>query len=498
MGLACAHAAIVRMPPLSLILASIVVAATSCKGPRSEPDAGPAVVGASDTSAAKAPPALRAAHLSTPALPDLPALGAHEAPDVAPKSAAPSSGSCRSVWTGSDSAPLSCWKAALFAGLDESGVRMLVPDSLLDAEADALPAIVDHRQDGTEGPIRNQSSTPACTAFAIAAALDHAVARWTGKATQVSVMEIWSRYHEPEERTAIQSNLNTDLGAESDWAFSVNEANAWLPCPSTGKPPKSGCGLSVDPLHVKKVEAAPIATFNEVERLKSVDVTLIKSKIAGGQDVIAAMLVPDTFSPKGKAGARYIPHYTSAPKDSGHAVVLSGYATLPHGTYFLIHNSWGTGWGDGGYAWIHEATVTKWTEQAVVVDAEPKQRDPSMRPKRSRGETTCAAGLVPDSIRGTCAAPCTDGSPRHDGVCPVKGQCPTGLVNLTGTCVLAAPSVTGSDPSTGIAWKCGPGGCTYTLPRASDPACTGNTCLASCPAPDFRVARDGTNLTCVE
>jgi hypothetical protein len=79
-----------------------------------------------------------------------------------------------------------------------------------------------------------------------------------------------------------------------------------------------------------------------------------------------------------------------------------------------------------------------------------------------------------------------------------KNPCPAGYVNLTGTCVIAAPSTTGTDSKTGIAWKCGPGGCSYDLPKGADPSCTGNTCKASCPSPDYRVATEGNHLTCVE
>jgi hypothetical protein len=91
-----------------------------------------------------------------------------------------------------------------------------------------------------------------------------------------------------------------------------------------------------------------------------------------------------------------------------------------------------------------------------------------------------------------------DESPRHDGVCAVAGQGPPDYVNLTGVRVLAAPTGRGSDPKTGITWTCGPAGCSYDLPRASDPECTGAVCQASCPAPDFRIARMKDKLVCVE
>jgi hypothetical protein len=49
-----------------------------------------------------------------------------------------------------------------------------------------------------------------------------------------------------------------------------------------------------------------------------------------------------------------------------------------------------------------------------------------------------------------------------------------------------------------VTWSCGPGGCSYDLPRAVDPACTGARCRESCPAPDYRLAKMGDTLVCVE
>jgi hypothetical protein len=405
---------------------------------------------------------------------------------------------CRAVWTGQDFAPLACLKSASLFGKSDEGAVALVSQELLGAHASQLPAVVDHRAEGTEGPVRDQGTAPACTAFATAAALDHAVARWTGKVPHVSVMQIWSRYHTPLESRSIETNLGLGVGAEDAWPFKAPEAVAWVDCASFDKPPRGGCGKAVDEARAKQLDARAIAAFTRVEYLPSFDVAIVRERLAAGQDVVVAMDVPDALVPKGRAGARYVPNYTKVAPDAGHAVVVAGYANLPHGTYFLVHNSWGAAWGDGGYAWMHEATLRSWAHEFLVIDAEPTVRDATQRPARARGETTCADPLVPDSLRGTCAPECPDHSPRHDGVCAIAGQCPAGFVNLTGACVLAAPTATGNDPSTHIAWTCGPGGCAYVVPRAVDGACTGAVCRVSCPAPDFRLARAGASLTCVE
>jgi C1A family cysteine protease len=461
---------------------------------------GPVVVNPTDRSPPKRPPPLRAPHPRAPALPDLPELSKQERPEEAPRDANLNDEPCRAVWTGSAKASLSCAKALAFGDKEEAGARLLVPRKLLSRSPDKLPRVVDHRRDHTEGPIRNQGTVPACTAFAEAAALDHALSRWSGRPSDVSVMQIWSRYHSPSEESSLAANVTHPIGAEKEWPFDVAEANRWVPCDMAPRSDhRKDCGKKVDEQKEKHVEEKAIGEFTEVEYLGKPDVTVLEAKIAAGQDIIVALEVPSSFVPKGKRGARYIPNYgKSSGADSGHAFVLAGYANYPHGAYFLVHNSWGPKWGDDGYAWMHMATLSKWAKQFVAIDAEPLEREAGKRPRRVRGTASCANGLVPDSIGGKCSEACPDHSPRHDDVCAITGQCPKDYVNLTGECVLAAPERAGRDAETGIAWTCGPGGCSYTIPKASDPGCHGESCAMSCPAPDFHVAKIGKTLVCVE
>jgi hypothetical protein len=460
-------------------------------------DAGPAPFGPEDRSPPKKPPAPKKPP-PLPPLPDLPALEKQEPALRLPLGLVlrlPQS-PCNGTWNGQEVVPAACARGALF-GRDAEGAEPIVPPKLLRGDRQARPRVVDHRFDKTEGPVRSQGRAPACTAFATAAALDHAVARWTGVAPSTAVMLLWSRYHTPQTTKAIAANLGLVVGSEADWRFDARTAMGWLPCPS-GKPPPEGCGLTPDPKRAAQLEGKPVATFTDVEYIDEPDVEDLEEHLAAGQDVLVGMDLPQSFAPRGKPGARYVSHYVEAAPDSGHAVLVAGYARLEKSTYFLLHNSWGQTWGDGGYAWIHEQTLLSHLREALVVEAEPEVAGTKARPVRERGSIQCTEPLVPDALRGICTPACADGSPRHDGVCPVDGQCPDGLVNLTGTCTAAAPSAKGQDPRTGVRWSCGAGGCSYVLPRAVAKDCPGEACMASCPAPTFRIARARGTLTCIE
>jgi hypothetical protein len=492
-------------PGASAVFALLIV--VSCDAVRSrlapEEDAGPAPVAPRELAAAKIPPKPRPAP-PVPPLPNLPILDEQDkTQDSRPalRSAfsltTPASGGCGgSVWNGAEVMALPCARNGLLFGSAAKGARALIAPKLLDADRAAMPAIVDHRFVGLEGAVRDQRTSPSCTAFALAAAVDQAVARWTGKPSSVSVMEIWARYKEPYAQQANAEILTQTVAAETTWPFDERTSKGWLACEAGAKPPKEGCGLPPDAKRLAKLEAEPVATFTDVTYLEDTDAEVIKAHLAIDEDVIVTLELPETFAPRGPAGARYVPHWTTPKAEGGHAILVVGYVVLPKATYFLLHNSWGKAWGDSGYAWIHQTTLEKYLREALVIDAEPIVLD-TTKQRRVRGAFTCQAPLVPDSMRGTCTPACPDGSPRSDGFCADASHCPAGQVNLTGVCVVAAPKTRGADPKSGISWACGPGGCTYELPRKTAPDCKGNSCKASCPAPIFRIATTGDDLTCI-
>ncbi len=444
------------------------------------------------------PPPEPAPMAAAPPLPDLPPLNKH-AHVPTPRSPA-GNHPCGAVQVGDDVIPLDCMDPD-YAHI-EHATKPLVSYHELHGGEMQLPPSVDHRAHGTEGAVRAQGPSICCTAMSLAAAVDHSFARWTGQPGAVSVMQIWGRYHSPSMGKA-KLALELPVGAETDWPFDLKTANSWSDprfCQKEGRFHGGPCGQAVDHNKMSSLSSHAVAVISDISTLLASDTKTLKAKIAAGQDIWFGAKIGMHLSPKrlqGAPGARYIPDFAAdAHETGGHAMLLSGYATFPHSTYFLIHNSWGPKWGDGGYAWIHEETLKKVIHAAFVVDAQPAGAERRHRMPRKHEHTTCGSGLLPDSISAECVPPCPDGGPRHNAVCPVPDQCAKGYVNLTGSCVRSAPTAKGHDKE-GLKWTCGASGCAYVVPSGMG-GCTGTACEVSCPAPDYRLAHGHRGLTCVE
>jgi hypothetical protein len=462
------------------------------------------------------PPALR----KPPAVPPLPNL---PSPSKYPKATAgqgkaSDNEECGQVWSGDEWVSVECIDPDRH-GHEARLAKVVIPYDKMKAPTEHLPKIVDHRADGTEGPIRKQGG-PQCTAFAFTAALDHAYARWAGTPGAFSVMQVWARYHQLQEHAAAESNVGDSLANESDWPYNAAEANSWMHCSKNKKEGPNehdkdehkgkeehkdkehkedhGCGKPADEEKLKALNAHAVAEITQVEVIPTSELEVLREKIAGGQDVTVAVKLP-SFNTAGEPGAKYIVGNSGAAKPKGgHQILLAGYAMTPNGNYYLVHNSWGTKWGDGGYAWLHEDLLkAHWLDKIMVIpDVEPLQVA-HLKARAHGGLTTCTEDKVPDSISGLCAGKCPDGSPRHNDTCGKTEECPAGFINLTGECVLAAPKSAGTDAANRVNWSCGTAGCTYTVPKERF-GCKEGECGVSCPAPDFRLAETPKGLVCVE
>lgn len=80
----------------------------------------------------------------------------------------------------------------------------------------------------------------------------------------------------------------------------------------------------------------------------------VANALAQGYPVVfGATLDPAFFDSRGATIMQW-----GAEKRGGHMLCLVGYRTRSDGAReFLVLNSWGEGWGAGGYTWIHEAAL---------------------------------------------------------------------------------------------------------------------------------------------
>lgn len=446
--------------------------------------------------------------IPVPAIPGVTVAAAPSPPVPSPApSSAPTGPAVPTQPDGAEKVVLDRWHPAY--GIIPGAAQMLVNHAAFSAEAAAtLPPRVDHRTSRTEGPVRNQRSIGACTAFSLAAAMDNSILRSSADGADgggVSVMHLWSRYHAASMRDAYQSNLQRAVTREAVAQWNVltsHRACGWTNC---GQGACSfdwlwGCGKPVDADFTSTADASPYAVLDGVTEVPFTTPSLRKV-LASGDDVWVSLHWSDKWELEGYklaitslfGGEAALSDQDATGETDAHAFVLAGYRDEPDGTYFLVHNSWGKSWGNSGYAWMRERTLLRNATggHAYVVRARL-----SSSPRPSTGApSTCAPPALPDSGTKQCAPQCPGGGARHFGVCPVAGQCPAGQVNLSGTCVVSPGWQSGHDPQTGIDYACTPQGCLFTM-KYGQHGCQTPYCVVTCAAPAYLLSVGQDGLSC--
>jgi hypothetical protein len=450
--------------------------------------------------------------------------------------ATPSGGGCGSIHIGGAEIPLDCHFSG-YGFVSNASEVVGAPSPGAGEEVRGLPSHVDHRADGTEGDVRWQGRVGTCTAFSLASAIDHALLSLGKEAVQtpagdkprVSALHAWAHYHAAYMDKAATGVLGRPLTAEASWPF----PKSFTPVPSTAEKEacswdvcmdaagfrgceKLGvhCGTPVNGAEWAVAEAKPFATVTHITPVfphrnpglaTNGDIESLAPVLAKGEDIWFSMKIPsdNTLSPdnllRGHDGLSFVvPDSHAASSPSGHAILLSGYTSRPSGLYFLIHNSWGEDWGERGYAWISAATLRANIEAAYIVTAQYWTARPNAGPLRQ-----CPINQAFDTAgTGLCLPLCSDGSPTFNGACPVS--CLLGQTNgypvygrlLGGRCVFAAPTGSGVSPVSKVSHRCGPGGCSYTIPNGAY-GCAHEWCSVSCAAPRSRLVNGSIGFTCL-
>lgn len=304
-----------------------------------------------------------------------------------------------------------------------------------------LPASVDHRAEGSEGPIKDQGAVGVCTAVSLSSAMDNAVRRM-GRQDVVSALHIWSKYGVPTMGQAGDNNVDKSIALEQTWQYDPVKACKLVRSPmdacTTAYGVSSG-SESFDPaLKAEHANADASGRYRlaALEQLhaKPADPNEIAGVLATGDDLWISFSVNDQAWMSRSLSNAVIPDY-DVTDDTGHAVVLAGYRTLGDGTkQFLIHNSWSARWGDNGYGWISEAMVTRFTRAVYRVRVSDGAGAPT-QPGQAPASNGCPAGQTKDPVFGMCIPgglpgglpggfPGIPGMPAPGGTQPAPGQSP--------------------------------------------------------------------------
>jgi hypothetical protein len=294
------------------------------------------------------------------------------------------------------------------------------PVELGNGGAAALPDAVDHRMDGTEGPIADQGQVGACTAFSLASAMDNGIRR-QNKSDTMSPMQIWSHYGFPVIKDAGDENVNKPIATWDAWPYDERSA---CEIDRSGEgdcgpyfPPVIPGTAGLDPqmkARVRDTDSKGHWRVTEYDEIAS-DPDAIAAMLASGADVWFTMNVGTTWlNPVGDS----IADWSEGQIDGGHAVLFAGYRHKNGQRQFLVHNSWGKDWGDQGFAYVSESMVKQFIKHAykvVVADAAQSVAPPG--DPNALTDDDCPEDQLVDSVSGKCEPICPDDSRRTNGQC---------------------------------------------------------------------------------
>ncbi len=237
-------------------------------------------------------------------------------------------------------------------------------------------------------PPMDQGDTSACTGFALAAVVDHLLAR-SGRAKDagVSPWMLYSMARRYDEFPGVATDAGSSLrGALKGWfKHGACSASLWkgLDMPRTRD--TAGEDWWLDAVN------RPLGAYYRVDTRSVTDMHVALNEV--GTLYASALTHAGWFEVDAKGAT--IPLKARKASDGGHAFAIVGYDRAG----FLVRNSWGREWGDGGYAtltyedWLENA-MDCWVAQLGVVTDEHRRVAAQATPKAASGE----AVLSPDRV----------------------------------------------------------------------------------------------------
>jgi predicted secreted protein len=220
--------------------------------------------------------------------------------------------------------------------------------------------------------VKDQQAAGVCWSFAISSIMDNA-ARRAGRADVFAPLHIISN---DEWNLLWTQGAGHTIVAEGSWPYDPHKAceldryTANEQYCSSAYNVTPGSWNSDPPLVAQRAQAESLGAFKIIAfhplKKQPASIDEIVDVLAGGQAIFADVDINIgawSYS-RGFDATGLIPDWEG---DGGHAVEIAGYRTVSGQRQFLVHNSWGVSWGDGGYAWISEKMMRERLQEGFVV-----------------------------------------------------------------------------------------------------------------------------------
>ena len=216
-----------------------------------------------------------------------------------------------------------------------------------------------------------------------------------------------------------RSNLGRAIAPMSLWGQSHSEsckiANPIIgDCGAAVRPPVVAGTFRQDAALVAKSDRADAGGLYKVvgydklvDDRSPVNIEQLMQTLATGADLWVAFRIDGFAWSSSRMKNAVIPEWSEP--NGGHALTMAGYRETPNGRQFLLHNNWGTSWGDKGYGWISEAMVTKWMQFAYKVKLVDGVKSADLT------DDDCGADEMVDVTKGVCSAICPDNTRPNNG-----------------------------------------------------------------------------------
>ena len=233
-----------------------------------------------------------------------------------------------------------------------------------------VPAsFVDLRTRNLDGPVLNQQQTGVCYAFAITDVLDNSLRR-QGRGDVLSPLHFVSMggYN------TIFQPTNEALDPEASWPYDPRKACKF----EKGRDAcEQAYGLQTDswrsdPQLVAERDRARttgVATIRPATTITRDPMNGMANALTQGRAVYLVLGIDSTAWSYSNARGGLLHDYGVADRGD-HAVAVVGYRYAGE-RQFLLHNSWGTDWGDRGFVWITESNLRRHFTSAYLLEATP-------------------------------------------------------------------------------------------------------------------------------